>query len=274
MKLYRETIVAGKTILQAYRASTRVKAEDGKRRPRTNPTPEAVRKINLRNAVRNLTAILNHNFGAADYHLTLTYAREEPTKAEARKNLQNFLRNMKNYCRKHGHEWKWVTVTEYENHRIHHHVVCSGVDPEVINEKWKYGWVNFKALDDSGNYYRLAEYLVKETEKTFRSPDAVSRKRYSHSRTIVIPEIRKEEVSARVLDQDPKPLKGYYIDRDTIARYEHAVLGVECVEFIQVSLEDIPRIRKWRGGKKTRKEKHHAEHWPRQLDIWEDESIR
>lgn len=268
MSVYRETIVAGKTILQAYRATARVKTEKGKKRqPKQNATPEAVRKVNLRNAVRHLTAILNHNFSEHDYHLTLTYADTEPGKADAQKALHRFLVNMKNYCKKRDLEWKWIAVTEYENHRIHHHVVCSGIDPDVINEKWKNGWVNFKSLDESGNYYRLAEYLIKETEKTFRQKDAAAKKRYTGSRTIVIPEIKKELVSARTMNKDPEPLKGYYIDQDTINRYEHAIMGVECLEFIQVSLDKEPRVKRWRRGKKARPERRYKENWSEQMEM-------
>ena len=268
MRIYRETIVAGKTILQSYRASTRIRSVKGeKRAAKSNPTPEAVRKVNLRNAVKNLTAILNANFSEKDFHLTLTYSGSEPTKEEAKKNLQRFLRNMKNYCKKNDTEWKWVAVTEYENHRIHHHIVCTGVDVDVINEKWNCGWVNFKALDVSGNYYRLAEYLVKETEKTFRQKDSVNKKRYTSSRTIIIPEIKKELVSERMIEKDPEPLKGYYIDQDTINRYEHSILGVECLEFIQVSLAETPRLKRWNRGTKTTRERHYPEYWEEQLEI-------
>lgn len=270
MKIYRETIVAGRTIIQSLRASTRIKTKKGeKRAPKSNPTPEAVRKVNLRNAVKNLTAILNNNFESGDYHLTLTYAGTEPTKEEAKRNLQNFQKAMKRFCKKNNLEWKWVAVTEYENHRIHHHVVCSGVDPEVIEEKWNKGYVNFKMLEADGNYYKLAEYLIKETEKTFRLPDSVNKKRYSTSGNIVRPEIKKELVSEKMLDREPEPLKGYYIDKDTVNRYEHAILGVECMEYIQVSLDEEPRVKKWKRGKKTKAEKHYREQWDTQIGLEE-----
>ena len=47
----------------------------GKRKPRMNPTPEAVARTNFRNAVKMLTAKLNHHFVPGDYHLTLTYEK-------------------------------------------------------------------------------------------------------------------------------------------------------------------------------------------------------
>lgn len=268
MKIIRETIVAGKTILQRYYGSSRIKTEKGaKRAAKTNPTTEAVRKVNLRNAVRNLTAILNHNFTGADYSLTLTYDGMPPTKAEAKKNLQNFLRVMKYYSDKTGQEWKWVAVTEYENHRIHHHVVCSGLDPKVIAKKWKHGFVKFSSLDESGNYSKLAEYLIKETEKTFRLDDSVNKNRYSSSRNIIIPEAKREAVSERMLDQEPEAYKGYYIFENRVDRYEHAILGIECMEFIQVSLDQEPRLKRWNKGKKAKREKQYRVPVEQQLTI-------
>ena len=269
MKIFRETIVAGKTILQRYYGSSRIKTEKGKKRaPKSNPTSEAVRKVNLRNAVRNLTAILNHNFSSCDYSITLTYDAA-PRRMEAKKNLQNFMRKMKYYCQKNELQWKWIAVTEYENHRIHHHVVCSGIDPKVIADKWSYGFVKFSAMEESGNYSKLAEYLIKETEKTFRRDDSVNKKRYTGSKNIVIPEAKREAVSERMLEHDPEPYKGYYIYEGKVDRYEHAILGIECMEFIQVSLDEEPRLKKWKRGKKTKGERHYKESWSQQIGLEE-----
>jgi len=273
MKYIKETIVAGRTVMTRLKATTRIKtSKKEKRKPRSNPTSEAVRKVNLQNAVWKLTSILNRNFNGNDYHITLTYSGEEPTKEQARKNITNYQRVMKRICDKAGHEWKWVAVTEYENNRIHHHIVCSGVDLQILKDKWKHGFVNCKMLDASGEYSNLAEYLIKETEKTFRLPDSVNRKRYSSSSNIIIPEIRREDVSDRIMNQELKALKGYYINQDSVRRYEHAVLQVECMEYIQISLDDDPRLKRWSKGKKARHEKHYKEEWPAQLEMFGDKN--
>ncbi len=58
--MIRDTLVAGKTIMTRCFASTRLKTEKGQKRKRKgNPTPEAVRKINLKNAIWILCALLN-----------------------------------------------------------------------------------------------------------------------------------------------------------------------------------------------------------------------
>ncbi len=260
MKIKKETIVAGNTILRSFKAAPSIRVKGERRQPKMNPTSEAVKKINYKNAVKKLTAILNHNFVDGGWHLTLTYSAE-PSKQEAKKNLQRFLRNIRTYCKKHEIRWQSVSVTEYENHRVHHHVVCSAIDPKIINHYWKGGWTNLKALDDSGNYYKLAEYLVKETEKTFRQPDAISRRRYNCSRNIEVPEPKVEMVSERQIYQDPVPEDGYDIDWDTVKRYEHTILGIDCLEFIMVSRTAKPPVKKWKRGKTGKYEKTYGKNY-------------
>ena len=250
MKVKKETIYAGKTKKCSIRATTRWKSRKGeKRKPKINPTPEAVAKNNFRYAIKELTAKLNNNFKYGDFHLVLTY-KNEPNQEDAKRHLNNFLRNIREFCKKEGIDFKRIAVTEFENKRIHHHIVCTGIDRKIISKHWTHGWINFKMLDETGNYNKLAAYLVKETEKTFRKEDCVFKRRYSASRNLIAPETRVEEVSDRILGKDLKETTGYYIDQDSIRKYDHAILGVECVEYIEVKLDQNRKTRK--RGKKSK----------------------
>lgn len=253
---YRDTIVAGKTILRSLKAVTRIDTKGQKRKPKANPTSEAVKKVNFRNAVKILTAKLNHNFKPGDYHLTLTY-QDAAAPEEAKKQLSNFLRNMHNYCKRNEIEFKWVAVTEYKHTRIHHHIIMSKVDLEIVDKYWKNGYEYPVILDKSGNYYKLAEYLLKETEKTFREDNSPQKRRYSSSRNVVMPKVYREKVAGKEVHHELKPLKGYYVDQDTVRKYEHAVLGVECMEYIMVSLDEEPRLQRWRRGKQIKLNEHY-----------------
>lgn len=257
MKIIRETIVAGRTIIRSLHPGVGKRTPGLKRRARENKTPEKVAAVNLRNAIKKLTAILNHNFRDGDYHITLTYAAS-PSPEEAKRSLERFLRNMHDYCKRHDIEWKRVAVTEYENQRIHHHIVCTGVDQKIITDRWKHGHVNFRNLYTKGCYHELAEYLIKETEKTFRKPDAVSRQRYNPSKNIVIPVPKIEEVSKAQLKRDPKAIKGYYIVAGTENRYEHEFYEIDCLEYIEATDAPIPRIRSWKGKKGRYEKLHHT----------------
>ena len=86
----RERWVAGKVI------GTTVKLpagnHTGKRAKRRNITSDMVRKNNDRLAERNLTMLIDANFGEGDGHYTLTYAIA-PTQKQAAKDIRDAKKN-------------------------------------------------------------------------------------------------------------------------------------------------------------------------------------
>lgn len=104
------------------------------------------------------------------------------------------------------------------------------------------------AMDDSGSYKALSEYLIKETSKTFRDSDSVHKRRYTASRNLVRPVIKREAVDAQELLDDPKPIAGYYIPKETVRRFEHPVTGVEHVEYYMVALHEPRKYKVWPRG--------------------------
>ncbi len=247
MKVLRDMTIAGKTILVSVRVPSG--RHRGKRKNKYSVTKEAVQKNNMRVAAKNLTVLLNANFDENCAHITLTYKGEEPTNEEAKNDRKNFLRKLRRHLGKIGKELKYIAVTEYENKRIHHHVVVNTQDIAMLNKIWGKGFVYSTMLDDSGNYRKLAEYLIKETEKTFRLQDSVHKHRYTPSRNLYYPTVKREEVSVRELSKDPQPLKGYYIPRDEVRRFEHPVTGLEHLEYIMVALDRPKKYKTWPKGK-------------------------
>ncbi|MCB6992911.1 hypothetical protein LI177_05350 [bacterium 210820-DFI.6.37] len=269
MKIYRDTIAAGRTLMVRCMASARIKTEKGqKRKERRNPTPEAVQKINLKNAIWKLCVLLNTYFQKGDLHLTLTYAYE-PSKEQARKDLDKLIRKLRDHHKKNNRSFRWIAVTEYSHKRIHHHVVCSKTDLDTIEKLWTHGWATPKFLDASGNYIKLAEYLIKETDKTFREDDSPNKTRYRRSRNMPLPEAKREVISDRIMENGPEEIKGYYVDQDTVHTYEHAILGVECMQYIMVSLTEKPRLKRWYRGKNARVEGEYKAPEERQL-TWDE----
>ena len=199
-----------------------------KRQPKRKRTPEEIRNQNYINACKRLRRIINNNFEAGDLHCTLTYKQENRLSAEdSKKELTNFLRRMKSAYRKRGHELKWIAVTEYQNKAIHHHMIINMIPDTVplLQEQWRPGRVHFTPLDDSGDYRALADYLIKETEKTFRDPEAACKERYSRSRNLIIPEPKKKVISSASFRKAPKPIKGYYIDTESVCTGFNPVTG-------------------------------------------------
>lgn len=136
------------------------------------PTKEEVEKINERNAVNKLRRLIKFNFCEDDWHLVLTYKKNErPMPEEAREILKKFIRSMRTAYKKAGYELKYIHVTEYHNKAIHHHMVINNM-PEITNlvkKYWTCGRPNFSPLLEEYTYGDLAEYLLKETKKTYKN---------------------------------------------------------------------------------------------------------
>lgn len=185
-------------------------------------TPEAVSRNNERVAVKKLKRLLNANFGPEDFHITLTYCPEErPDKEGAHKCMKSFLGKMKRRYGKRGTEIKYIAVTEYKGKNIHHHIVMNGYLGEgentitLVRECWKCGRARFVPLEENGEYIRLAEYLVKETRNSFREKNGPGKQRYTRSRNLIVPKEEVKVMQAKAWKSEPKPPKGYYIDKET-----------------------------------------------------------
>lgn len=246
----KDVTVAGKTIFVRMSTKRNNRVPGEKRAERKKATPEEIERINQKNAERILAILMNRNFGPGDYHIVFTYSGPEPSKEQARKDLEKLKRNLAKLYREKGIVLKWISATEYENKRIHHHVVMTGgVDLAEIDEVWGKGYIRPTFLDDTGDYRKLAAYLIKETSKSFRKADAVSRRRYNCSRSIVRPVVSEDEVSSAQMI-DLKPIPGYYIDQDSIYHGKNPLTGKPYVEYVMVSLTPEPRIKSWNRGKK------------------------
>lgn len=249
MPYIRETCVAGRTIETEKKYSSRYNLGSSKRAPNTKATPEDVMRVNERNAEKSLRRILNHNFMTGDLHLVLTYSGEEPSQEQAKQDLDVFKRKLAKLFRKQEKTLKWVAVTEYKHKRIHHHIVCSSIDIRELIAIWPHGHIRPSFLDNTGNYRKLAAYLIKETSKTFRDVDSISKRRYSCSRTIEKPEVKREIIPSKEWTEEPQPIKGYYIDQDTVREGIHELTGYPYQEYIMVSMDPEPRITKWDKGR-------------------------
>ena len=260
----RITTVCGSTIFVKIR-QTKEKGTGIKRKARKNPTLESVMLINQRNAEIDLSMKLNHNFVGGDVHAVLTYKELLP-KEKMKKELDKFIRALRRRMRTdEGKELKLIHATEYENARPHHHIVCNVQDIHMLEKLWSAGWIKTSVLDDSRDYRKLAEYIIKETSKTFRNPDAFMSRRYSCTRSIKTPASKVEEVSAARLVADPRPIKGYYIDRDSVYRGENPFSGMPYLEYVMISDNaETPRLTHWRRGKTVKRKDQNYSGWIRQ----------
>ena len=64
-------------------------------------------------------------------------------------------------------------------------------------------------------------------------------------------------MSGKKFREEIKPDKGYYIDQDTIQKYHHAILDVDCMSCIMIRLENQPAAKRMHG-----KKGHYERHYP------------
>lgn len=267
MKVVQETCIAGRTIDRTVKVASGNHRE--RRSPKSNITSEQVQKNNDRLAVKNLMRLINANFGGGDIHAVLTYETAAGQK-QAKKDRDTFIKSMRRAMKKQGKELKYIAVTEYEHTRIHHHIILSKVDAETIELIWKKGWVKLSVLDGSGNYAKLAAYLIKETQRTFRQDDCMHKRRYSASANLVRPVVTRRYVNESELFDDPQPIKGYYIDQEHCRRYEHPVTGLEHLEYIMVAIDKPRRFKRWPGERIcTDREYFRVNYEEEQQSLWE-----
>lgn len=211
-------------------------------------TKEEIAKANMRQAARKLVRKINANFRPGDWHVTLTYRKTvRPDRQEARRELSRLLDKLRMEYRKHGFQLMYIHATEYENKAIHHHLIINNVNDgkrttsDYIRKLWKNnGSPKFVGLYDDGEYQKLAEYIVKETEKTFRQADSPSKQRYSCSRNLITPRPqRRIRTTKKGWVMDPKPRKGYYILPDSLYNGTDK-LGYPYQRYVMVKINPVP----------------------------------
>lgn len=233
--------VAGKTKEYEFYYSARYDRKGGSRRKKENRTPEAAQKVNRRNAEKRLTRILNANFDWTSLYVTLSYKKEDRPDAEGlRKDVRMLLKKLRKAWRKHGRELKYVWVAERgERGAVHIHLVINGFQGATgeIREAWKKGWICIKPLDRSGQYRRLANYFIKYSEKTMRTEERITGKRYCSSRNLVIPEPKKRHIRSRnAYGHTIEIPSGYYLDKDSVKEAWHEITGYTYFAYTLIQL--------------------------------------
>lgn len=212
------TAGATKEVLKTFSKRIGIKERGDKR----VPTREEIQKINEINAERTLRIKINNNFRVDDLWITLTYRKgERPTPKEAKKNIKKVIDALRKEFKRLGVELKYINSTEYENKAIHHHLIVNHIEGQnvekMVRQLWEFGRPHFVHLDDTGQYKDLAAYLIKETSKTYKENDGGHKQRYSCSKNLIMPEPKTRVVKkATRWKPNPNPIKGYYIDKDTI----------------------------------------------------------
>lgn len=268
MSYKRFTTVAGKTIITRMTDSSRIKLEKG-RKPKMNPTSEAVAKINKINQERELTAKMNASFRPGDWWITLSN-EIGVTVEESMAKIAKLKRGLQRYCKREGIPYKMIETVGIGTvkGKAHHHVVLNQEIPmEVVYRYWQQEMVFAQPLK-GWNYQKVAAYMLKNAEES-KNKRGKFMKAFRCSRQVTRPEPRVEEMTrAASYDiEDIKPRKGYQVDRDSIRVYDHPITGAACLEYIEVSMEPEPRIKRYYKGRPAKWEGLYPPGLPEQISI-------
>ena len=258
MIIYYQTAIRAGKVLEIYKSYEKrigkIEGEGCRER-----TKEEIDKCNYQNAVRKLTRLMNANFEDGDLHLVLTYPKDnKPTPQDAQRLYQNWYKAMGREFKKAGVMFKWIMVTEYKGKNIHHHVLVNNPDElnviKIAQSRWKNGIVKSTPLYSDGQYKDLAEYFVKETDKTFRLDDGGMKRRWSSSRNLTKPTVTVKKKKSSSWRASPAIPKGFYMDSDTLVNGINPWSGKEYQKYSLIAIDDVDK-RKPKPKKQKYKQK-------------------
>ena len=234
-----------------------------KRNAKAMPSPAWIKKHNARIRAKKVRIIVNNNFTAGDYFLTLTYNGDRPTQERSERVLKTFFQWIRRRRKKQGAEFKYIMSTEGgeapNRRRIHHHIIINNAGD--IDELIKY-WTKNNGLTKyvpiySTDLAELSEYITK-TAGEYLPHEGEQYSRIRHSRNLIMPLEEVEEISMKELieeasptgSKEPKPSPGYYIPKDSIIRTVNPITGAYAIYYRELKLQH------YNTYKPRRKRKH------------------
>lgn len=152
---------------------------------------ETQKRLNAKNATKNIIRLVNANFTDKDIWGTFTYETKKlpPNIKTAQKEMAKFIRRLRHYGQLHNFPpLKYVYTTEFEEDeqkgkkRVHHHIVLNFPDRDIAEQLWRNGarkQTRRLQADDSG-YEGMVRYIMKDPRGT---------KRYVTSKNLEKPQI-------------------------------------------------------------------------------------
>lgn len=225
--------------------SPRYPGKPSERGKKIADTKQAQELVNVRKTYREVATMIDASFSPGDFHIVLTYeyGKRPATPELAQKDLREWMNELRKQAKKVGIVIKYVMGTEIGSHGgLHHHVIINKISRDWICDLWPHGQVRFgRSLDDTGEWSKLASYIVKC--KIQWKKNGCKGRAWSSSRNLTRPEPEITIISNRqTYRKEPRPKKGYYIDKQKTRQGTHEVTGYPYLSYVMVK-ED-----QWEGG--------------------------
>lgn len=188
--------------------------------PRERPTPEAVKRGNLRKQERELRRLMNANFkDRRDALITLEWRRgEAPYTSEGmQREVQKFIRKLRVRYRKKDKPLRYIYTMEVGPRGGKHvHMMLSHIDIRELGECWE-GVIHAEPLWSGGQYGDIAAYFLKYALKTEAAEGRkLGKRRYTPSKNLIKPKVRKTIVRAASFRKKIRERKGWILDKTRI----------------------------------------------------------
>ncbi len=189
------------------------------RQKRRKKTPDEMAAQNRWRRKRELRRLIEMNFGEGDWHVILTCRpQDRPEKGEAPQRIRAFRDKLRTAYKKRGWCLKYIITCEVgQRGATHWHMIVNDQHDgeqstaQLIRRLWPWGRPYFSPMDDSGEYERLAEYIVKQTGTRISREETVEKLSYMRSRNLIRPVVRTEKVRSRSWKREPKAPPGWQI---------------------------------------------------------------
>lgn len=243
MPYIKEVCMAGKTVEIDKYYSVRYHPKGEKRAQKENPSSEAVRRNNLRRAVKQLRRLMNANFVDGDYLVRLDFFKEKPKDSmEMQALMAKAIRKLKNEFRKTGKELKYIYVKEVGPKGSRHiHMMMNKCDSDIIRKCWPHGGIHIDPLTSNGQYAKIAEYFLKYSMRTEETEERLVGKRWYASRNLEKPVVKKKLILACKFREKMHVPKGWYLDKDSMRTGISEVTGFEYLSYTLIKAEVTAR---------------------------------
>lgn len=232
-------VKAGRTIEVKKYYTYRYNKKGEERKKREEKTSAMQEDINRRKSEEKLRWTVNENFSPGDYHVTFTYQKENrpETYEKMKQDLEKCIRKIRQACKKENYKFRYIYVYEIGSKgAMHIHMVMKKIDTEILRKSWTRGRVKIDPLDETGQYKKLAAYLMKYSD-TAKKNGYVGR-RWNPSKNLRKPKVIKRIIKDKGWYRKEKtPKKGYYIDKETVREGVSEVTGCLFFEYTMVKLE-------------------------------------
>lgn len=204
--------------------SARYGAPGMPRNKKRKPTPEEMARQNCWRKRRELRRLIELNFHVGDFHAVLTCRKDcRPDVKDAPKVIRRFRDRMAKAYKKQGWIFKYIITCETGSRgAVHWHMIINNMHNEntdtakLIQKLWTRGRPRMVPLDDTGDYSKLADYIVKETDRRIQEGSTIEKLSYMRSRNLKKPVIRTEKVKSNRWRANPHVPEGWHLVPGTL----------------------------------------------------------